>query len=69
LRYTDAIIDPTIRERESESLENMPVGLDAGLYRWVDWNGEGVTGILTEQGNQWFYKPNIGNGRLVPSNV
>ena len=35
-------------------------------YQWVDLDGEGVSGILTEQGNAWFYKPNLGGGRFGP---
>ena len=33
-------------------------------YRWVDLDGEGLSGILTEQGGSWFYKAN-----LSPANV
>ncbi|MFC2146677.1 toxin TcdB middle/N-terminal domain-containing protein, partial [Acidobacteriota bacterium] len=33
---------------------------------WVDLNGEGLSGILTEQADAWFYKPNRGNGQFAP---
>ena len=29
-------------------------------YRWLDLDGEGISGVLTEQDNSWFYKPNLG---------
>jgi RHS repeat-associated protein len=64
--YSKATIQNEIRELDPESLENLPVGLDGGTYQWVDLDGEGVTGILTEQANAWFYKPNLGNGRFGP---
>ena len=48
------------------SLENLPVGLDGATYQWVDLDGEGVSGILTEQAGAWFYKPNLGEGRFGP---
>ena len=54
---------PEIQERvekiEPESLENLPSGLDEPLYHWIDLHGEGIPGILTEQGGAWFYKRNL----------
>jgi len=64
LEYTDAVINQDIFEVDEESLENLPAGIDGSTYRWADLDGEGVSGILTEQGNQWFYKPNLGEGRF-----
>jgi hypothetical protein len=57
--YTEAAIDETVREIDPESLENLPAGLDGSQYRWVDLDGEGLSGILTEQAGSWFYKPNL----------
>jgi len=58
-RYTEATIDETIRTLDDESLENLPAGLDEAMYRWVDLDGEGAPGVLTEQGDCWFYKANV----------
>ena len=57
--YTEAVIDETVREIDPESLENLPYGLDDAHYQWVDLDGEGLSGILTEQAGSWFYKPNL----------
>jgi RHS repeat-associated protein len=57
--YTEAVIDETVREIDPESLENLPYGLDGSHYQWIDLDGEGLSGILTEQGGSWFYKPNL----------
>ncbi len=57
--YTEAAIDETVRDVDSESLKNLPYGIDGSKYRWVDLDGEGLSGILTEQGASWFYKPNL----------
>ncbi|HKG62047.1 MAG TPA: SpvB/TcaC N-terminal domain-containing protein [Pyrinomonadaceae bacterium] len=57
-QYSEAVIDETIREVDSDSLENLPVGLSSG-YQWIDLEGEGIPGILTEQANAWFYKRNL----------
>ena len=47
------MIDETIREVDPASLENLPTGLHGG-YQWLDLDGEGIPGILTEQANTWF---------------
>jgi len=57
--YTKPTIDETIQEVGSESLENLPYGLDNGTYQWVDLDGEGLSGVLTEQAEGWFYKRNL----------
>lgn len=63
-QYSEATIDQEIFAVDPASLENLPAGLDTELYRWVDLDGEGAPGILTEQGNQWFYKPNLGEAKF-----
>jgi hypothetical protein len=65
-KYSQAIINEEIRELDGKSLENLPYGLDGTTYQWVDLDGEGVSGILTEQAGAWFYKPNLGGGRFGP---
>lgn len=37
-----------------------PVGL-MPPYQWTDFWGEGISGIFTEQGGEWFYKSNLGD--------
>jgi RHS repeat-associated protein len=57
--YTEAIIQGELRELAADSLENLPIGLDDAWYQWVDLDGEGLPGILTEQGGGWLYKRNL----------
>jgi RHS repeat-associated protein len=57
--YTQANVDDTIRTIDAASLENLPYGLDGSHYQWVDLDSEGSSGILTEQGDGWFYKRNL----------
>jgi RHS repeat-associated protein len=57
--YTQAEIDETVRDVAPISLRNLPAGLGDASYRWVDLDGEGVPGILAEQGGSWYYKPNL----------
>lgn len=56
--YSAATISTQLQSLEPNSIENMPVGIDGANYRWVDLDGEGLSGILTEQANGWFYKHN-----------
>jgi RHS repeat-associated protein len=64
--YSKAIIQNTIRELDPTSLENLPAGLNGTTYQWVDLDGEGISGILTEQADAWLYKPNLGGGQFGP---
>ncbi|MFX1562422.1 MAG: SpvB/TcaC N-terminal domain-containing protein, partial [Promethearchaeota archaeon] len=66
LVYSQATINEEIKEIDSERLENMPFGLDGVRYKWVDLDGEGLSGVLTEQAETWFYKPNLGGGKFGP---
>ena len=58
LEYSEPVVQDEIEEVEPTSLENVPVGLQTGAYRWTDLHGEGIPGVLTEQGGAWFYKRN-----------
>jgi len=64
--YSKAIISEDIQEIDAKSLENLPTGLDNSRYQWVDLDGEGISGILTEQADAWFYKANLGGGQFGP---
>ena len=64
--YSKATINQEIKEIDIECLENMPIGLDGLSYQWVDLDGEGISGILTEQADAWYYKPNQGEGKFGP---
>jgi len=64
--YSEANIDETVRDVDRASLENLPDGLDGTRNQWVDLDGEGLSGILTEQGGGWFYKRNLSPINAVP---
>lgn len=61
-QYTEAQLDETVHEIDPQSLRNLPYGVDGSQYQWVDLDGEGLTGVLTEQAGAWYYKRNLGNG-------
>lgn len=58
-QYSEAAIDDTVRTVDPESVQNLPAGMGGRDYRWVDLDGEGVPGVLSEQGGAWFYKRNL----------
>jgi RHS repeat-associated protein len=59
--YSDVHIDDRVRAVTGDAIENLPTGLGGG-YQWIDLDGEGLSGVLTEQSDTWYYKPNIGEG-------
>ncbi len=54
-----------IQSVTESNFSGAPQGL-TGPYQWIDFDGEGISGILTEQANGWFYKSNLGNGEFTP---
>lgn len=65
----DELLKQPIRTIDQESLENLPYGLDGSNFQWVDLDGEGLSGILTEQADGWFYKRNLSaNRQSIDSN-
>ncbi len=56
--YSQVVLGADIKTVKSDSLENLPFGVDGSNYQWVDLDGEGLSGTLTEQGGAWFYKSN-----------
>lgn len=66
LEYSAAEVDETVREIDAGSIENLPRGVDGLQYRWVDLDGEGLAGVLSEEANAWYYKRNLGGGAFAP---
>src|SRR5262249_49751955 len=64
--YSQPIVDQQVHFIDSDSLESLPIGLDGSRYQWLDLDSEGISGILSEQANAWFYKRNLGAARFGP---
>jgi RHS repeat-associated protein len=67
--YQEPGFSREVKEISPENIENIPVGVDNQQYQWIDMYNEGISGILTEQGNGWFYKSNLGNGEFAESRL
>ena len=61
--------DTEVKNISTENLTHAPVGIDDGIYAWVDLYSEGVSGILTEQANAWWYKQNLGEGQFANASL
>lgn len=57
--YQPLVWNHTVRNVGTDDLIHAPTGL-SGPYQWVDLYNEGIPGILTEQGEGWHYKHNLG---------
>jgi len=64
--YSKFQLNKKVQFIDEDSLENLPQGIDGSQYQLIDLDGEGISGILTEQGKGWFYKQNLGNIEFKP---
>ncbi len=64
LKYSRLKWNTKITKVAQEDFSGAPQGL-SGPYQWMDFEGEGISGIFTEQGKGWFYKNNLGKGHFA----
>ena len=65
LDYSEPVIQPDVLALDGDSLANLPQGVDGLAYRWVDLDGEGMSGALADLGGAWGFKPNLSPARQV----
>ncbi len=58
----------TLQWRDAEA-DDLPEGIDGERYRWVNLDGEGIAGVLSEQGAGWYFERNLGRGRFGESRL
>jgi RHS repeat-associated protein len=63
--YTRARLDPTIRAVERDSLGDLPEGVDGSRFRWLDLDGEGLSGVLYPTPQAWYYKRNLSAANIA----
>ncbi len=56
-----------VHDLDPESARQLQSGPEGRSYQWVDLDGEGIAGALTQQGDALMYKRNLGAGRLGPA--
>ena len=68
LRYSIPQIQTEIQQLDRSSVADLPQGVQ-GAYQWIDLDGEGLPGVLSQQGDALFYKQNLGRGDLAPARL
>ena len=63
--YSQPQIGQQVLTLPPDSRNNLPEGLDGTAFRWVDLDGEGLSGILSNSAGSWYYKRNRSAGTLV----
>ena len=58
-----------VQKVSSDSAAHAPAGLADRRYLWIDLFSEGISGMLSEQANGWFYKSNLGNGNFSGARI
>src|ERR1700677_3046486 len=59
LGYSELAIDERQRTVPADSLQNVSGAFSGTSERWIDLDGEGLQGILSEDDSAWYYKRNI----------
>src|SRR5690606_234345 len=67
LTYNEPVIHREVKSLDPESLRDLPGGTMGSGRRWVDLDGEGLPGLLIEEGEALYYKQNLGGGLLSPA--
>jgi RHS repeat-associated protein len=62
--YASPAVDRAFQPAPEEASENVPQGLTGVQYAFVDLFGEGLPGILAEDGAAWYFKRNEGGARF-----
>jgi RHS repeat-associated protein len=57
--YSPLAIDERQRTADAQSLQNIVGDIGGARERWIDLDGEGLQGILTEDDGAWYYKRNV----------
>jgi hypothetical protein len=67
LGYTGVELESTVRALDPASLAELPAGVSDKGNQWVDLDGEGIPGVLTDDGGALYYRRNLGGGALGPA--
>jgi len=65
LRYSATRIADVV-SMPAADLPNLPAGIAGDRYRWVDLDGDGMSGVLAEADGAWHYQPNRGDATFGP---
>lgn len=67
--YQTLAWNTNIKAISPANLENSPSGIDGRQYMFIDLKSEGLSGILTEQTDAFYYKSNLMRGVFTPGRL
>lgn len=67
LTYSGGELSSEVQTLAPDALEQLPAATDGRQYQWIDLDGEGIAGVLTQQAGALYYKRNLGQGQLAPA--
>jgi RHS repeat-associated protein len=67
LTYSQAVIDDEVKILDAGGAKDLPPVIEGTGWRWVDLDGEGIPSALGMQAGWWYYKANLGGGKLAAS--
>jgi RHS repeat-associated protein len=67
LSYSAAVLRPKLHELDAKGLRDLPRGIDGNEFRLADLEGDGLPGIVSQQGDVLVYKRPRGDGRYGPA--
>ncbi len=59
LGYSSLTIDDAQHTADASSVQNLTSAVNGTRERWIDLEGEGLQGILSEDEGAWYYKRNV----------
>jgi RHS repeat-associated protein len=63
--YRNQEWNKNIKSISQAELMHRPAGLEGPHYQFIDLYNEGLSGMLTEHGEGWYYQRNLGQGRFT----
>lgn len=65
--YSKVVINTDLQQLNEHGAKLVPMDIDGVYNRFVDLNGEGLSGILSHHMGSFTYKPNLGGGSFGPA--
>jgi len=62
--YQRPVLSNDVRELDPASRSSLPPVIDGRAHQWVDLDGEGIPGLLSEDPGAWWFRRNLGEGHL-----
>ena len=70
LDYTRPVLNDQVSVLPEASQAGLAGGVDGVRKQWLDFDSEGIPGVLIDEGSAWYYQRNLGGGVLqVPERV